>query len=285
MKGRDRQGENTGTPNPYAGDDFESRVNRWLLGVNETPVEVVVDALEKRRARDIVLNHNLRTVSDFDAVDFYFPISILLVVFILRYMLLRSFFGEPGAAFVIVLLQGYLLYDLLSRIRRRPSGRMIAGLAMPHESMDWLRSIFIYLLSLPVAIAAGMLTHQVFPQITSYISAIFSFKALFAAGYMLVSGVILTALTEELWFRGIGLAGFMRNGGSPLRAAIVTSLVFGALHGADRFLFTAILGVAISVIRLRTGSLYCCMAVHALHNFSVLAIAFAAGGVRAFTFA
>lgn len=84
--------------------------------------------------------------------------------------------------------------------------------------------------------------------------------------------VVLAPLVEEIWFRGIGMAGFLKKTGSPLRAVLWTSVIFGLLHGPSRFIFTTVFGALLAVIRFRSGSLYCCMAVHALHNFLALVV-------------
>ena len=91
---------------------------------------------------------------------------------------------------------------------------------------------------------------------------------------MFLQVVVFAPIVEELWFRGIGLAGFLRKPLSPTAAAIWTSVVFGACHGPDRFIFTTVFGLVLCFIRFRSGSLYCCMAIHALHNLSVVVIEF-----------
>jgi hypothetical protein len=88
-----------------------------------------------------------------------------------------------------------------------------------------------------------------------------------------VEVVVFAPVCEELWFRGIGLTGLMKTG-SATRAVVWTSLVFGALHGPDRFLFTTLFGIVLALIRFRTGSLYCCIAIHALHNFLAIVLSF-----------
>ena len=48
-----------------------------------------------------------------------------------------------------------------------------------------------------------------------------------------------------------------------------TSIVFGILHGPQAVLQMTVGGMVLGFIRFRTGSIYCCIAIHALHNFLV----------------
>lgn len=77
--------------------------------------------------------------------------------------------------------------------------------------------------------------------------------------------VFLAPVGEELWFRGVGLAGY-RKTGSDFRAVFWTSLVFGLIHGVSGFLPAAALGALFAVVRIRTGSLYPAMVLHAANN-------------------
>lgn len=77
--------------------------------------------------------------------------------------------------------------------------------------------------------------------------------------------VLLAPVGEELWFRGVGLAGY-RNTGSDFRAVFWTSLVFGLIHGVSGFLPAAALGALFAVVRIRTGSLYPAIVLHAANN-------------------
>jgi membrane protease YdiL (CAAX protease family) len=94
-------------------------------------------------------------------------------------------------------------------------------------------------------------------------------------GAMLVV-CVMAPLAEEFLFRGFIFTA-LRNWSGPLVSAILTGLLFGAIHlDADRpaaFLVPlAFLGFLLCVIYWRTGSLYPCIALHCLNN----AIAFGA---------
>jgi CAAX protease family protein len=87
---------------------------------------------------------------------------------------------------------------------------------------------------------------------------------------------VIAPIAEEVFFRGY-FFGALRNWRGPWPAALLTGLVFGAIHigSADvEFLVPlAILGVMLCILRWRSGSLLPCIALHALNN----ALAFAVG--------
>lgn len=85
---------------------------------------------------------------------------------------------------------------------------------------------------------------------------------------------VLPALCEELLFRGAVL-GLLLPGRRRWVAVLVQAVAFGLLHGmALRFPPTFVIGLLLGVLRLRTGSIWPGVVVHALHN--ALAVAGAA---------
>jgi CAAX protease family protein len=80
---------------------------------------------------------------------------------------------------------------------------------------------------------------------------------------------VIAPLAEETFFRGY-FFGALRNWRGPWPAALLTGLVFGAIHagGTDPVFLVplAILGFMLCVVRERTGSLLPCIALHALNN-------------------
>ncbi len=84
---------------------------------------------------------------------------------------------------------------------------------------------------------------------------------------------LLPGVCEELTFRGVLLSSLRRHY-TPLRAAILSGLVFGLFHFAIfRIIPTAYLGVMLAGATILSGSIYPAMAWHALNN----ALALAAG--------
>jgi membrane protease YdiL (CAAX protease family) len=91
--------------------------------------------------------------------------------------------------------------------------------------------------------------------------------------------VVVTAIApiaEEVFFRGY-FFGALRNWRGPWPAALITGLVFGAIHagGTDLVFLVplAILGVMLCVVRERTGSLLPCIALHAINNALAFGVA------------
>jgi membrane protease YdiL (CAAX protease family) len=86
--------------------------------------------------------------------------------------------------------------------------------------------------------------------------------------------VVLAAVSEELFFRGF-LFGGLRSKWDFLPAALVTGLIFGAVHaptGPTAAIPLAGLGFALCFIYEQTGSVWPCIAVHALNNGIALAV-------------
>lgn len=258
-------------------------VDRLLTGEDGRPVTVPVEVIDRRSNE--YLNHNLKNLADFEPIDFFMPLIILLAIFGLQMLDILGI-----GMFVILILQFALVRDLYSRIKRRPSGRMVTGFRPPFKRSSWGTALLIYLAFLPLDIAAGWLNRKIYVWLfPNSMQALMekmkdlplaedslSLAGIIAVGgfillLMFFSTVVFAPVSEEMWFRGIGLAGFMKTGGR-LRAVLWTSLIFGILHGPTRILDCTVAGIGFAWVRYRTGSLYCSMAVHALHNFSVLVI-------------
>ena len=84
--------------------------------------------------------------------------------------------------------------------------------------------------------------------------------------------VTFVPLVEELMFRGIGLSLLRRYGDKV--AVLGSGLAFAGVHGLVEAVvaFTAF-GAGLAYLRLRTGSIWPCIAVHAVFNGIALAVA------------
>jgi membrane protease YdiL (CAAX protease family) len=80
---------------------------------------------------------------------------------------------------------------------------------------------------------------------------------------------VVAPIAEETFFRGF-FFGALRNWRGVWPAAIITGLVFGAVHiGSYSVAYLpplAVLGIALCLVRWRSGSLYPCIALHAMNN-------------------
>jgi membrane protease YdiL (CAAX protease family) len=86
--------------------------------------------------------------------------------------------------------------------------------------------------------------------------------------------VVIAPIVEELTFRGVGFALLARF--ATALAFVGTSAAFAAAHGlVNGFPALFLFGAAVAFLRLRTGSLYPGMLLHASFNALALAVAFA----------
>lgn len=80
---------------------------------------------------------------------------------------------------------------------------------------------------------------------------------------------VVAPICEELLFRGFVFTS-LRNLRGPWVAAVITGLLFGAVHATSApvvyLLPLAVLGFLLCVLYRATGSLYACMAAHCLNN-------------------
>ena len=89
--------------------------------------------------------------------------------------------------------------------------------------------------------------------------------ALLAAGVLFIC---LAPIGEEFFFRGF-FYGSLRTSVGPLPAALIGGTVFGVIHaptGLSAVPPLVVLGIVLCVVRERTGSLYPCIAIHAINN-------------------
>ncbi len=97
-----------------------------------------------------------------------------------------------------------------------------------------------------------------------------------AAPFALNAAVVVLAapVVEELAFRGLGFSLLARYG--DVVALVATSAAFAAAHGlVNGFPALFLFGTAVAFLRLRTGSLYPGMLLHASFNALALTVAFA----------
>jgi membrane protease YdiL (CAAX protease family) len=86
--------------------------------------------------------------------------------------------------------------------------------------------------------------------------------------------VVAAPLVEELTFRGVGLTLLARFG--TVAAVTGTAIAFAADHGlVEGFPALFVFGVAVALVRVRTGSIYPGMLLHACFNALALVDAFA----------
>jgi membrane protease YdiL (CAAX protease family) len=100
------------------------------------------------------------------------------------------------------------------------------------------------------------------------------------AGFLAAAALssLATGYLEELFFRGYAPAALVRLGVSGVSSALLCSLVFGALHGAQGvagIATAAAIGGLFAAFRIKGRSLHSLALGHALYNFIALAASFA----------
>jgi membrane protease YdiL (CAAX protease family) len=136
----------------------------------------------------------------------------------------------------------------------------------PLKALAWMVVAFVtfYVITLIwVAIVGGNPDDEKLPD---ELGADQSTIALLAVAF-LVS--VVAPIAEEFFFRGF-FYGALRNWRGVVPAAIVTGVVFGAIHAGSadwQFLLPlGVFGFLLCMLRERTGSLYPCIALHCANN-------------------
>jgi uncharacterized protein len=136
----------------------------------------------------------------------------------------------------------------------------------PWKALGWMVATFVafYVVTLLwVAIVGGDPDDEKLPD---ELGADRSTFALLAVAF-LVS--VVAPIAEEFFFRGF-FYGALRNWRGVLPAAIITGLVFGAIHAGSadwEFLLPlGVFGFLLCLLRERTGSLYPCIVLHCANN-------------------
>lgn len=215
----------------------------------------------------------------FRPVDMYLALLYFVIVSLLTGFLFFLF--EPfvfiGPEWFLAIV-GIAVFLYLHREIRRKKDRFVdCALAKRTTPRDWGISFLLLAGVMPVAAVARWLNDRLalslFECFVLYIDPsdavvrVFAYRGNSYTTFLLLvfSAVILTPINEELWFRGIGMAGYEKTG-SRGRSVFWTSVVFGLTHGIGGFMHATVLGFALAAMRSRTGSLYCPMVMHALNN-------------------
>ncbi len=87
--------------------------------------------------------------------------------------------------------------------------------------------------------------------------------------FMFLTVVVVASITEEVLFRGVILKSLSKY--STAFAAVVSSLLFGLIHGnIPQFVFAFMVGMIMSYITIKTGSIIPAIVIHAFNNFFAL---------------
>jgi sodium transport system permease protein len=174
-------------------------------------------------------------------------------------LLISEWGGMLGLVIVYARFTGQRMRDVL--VLRRPSARALCGAA---------------LCGLSAWVVVGLLADWIAPPPQEIVESIRR-QILPPGGRGVLSTLFLMAITpaicEESLFRGPILRGLARQL-SPMAAAVVTGVFFGLFHvDVWRLVPTGLLGVILSLIALRSGSIFPSMLAHALNNGCLVVMA------------
>ncbi|MBN1351132.1 CPBP family intramembrane metalloprotease [candidate division KSB1 bacterium] len=122
----------------------------------------------------------------------------------------------------------------------------------------------------------AQLQATLFPESLDAAEALESVLNFEKSGFQPVTALLLFALTpaicEEIIFRGVLLSSF-KTRMTPAAAILLTGLLFGISHmSIFRIMPTALLGIYLTYITYRTGSIYLAMLGHAINNAIALGV-------------
>ncbi|SFP74997.1 CPBP family intramembrane glutamic endopeptidase [Hymenobacter arizonensis] len=153
---------------------------------------------------------------------------------------------------------------LLLMFLRWMAGNRWQPLRLQGQEQAWLYA------ALPVLVLAMMLVRSplAFLPLPSWISS--SFEEQMKTPIALALSIVVAApVFEELLWRGVVLAGLLKNM-RPKSAIVWSALIFGVFHlDFAQGVRAALAGLLLGWLYYRTRSLWLCMALHALNNLTV----------------
>jgi len=118
----------------------------------------------------------------------------------------------------------------------------------------------------PFAIWMSTIITEIYPVNTEALAPLQGLLAGAPLYQLLFVLALLPAVCEELAFRGFILSG-LRHLGTKWRAILISSLFFGLTHGMlQQSVMAGLFGMVIGYLAIQTGSLFPCIAFHAVHN-------------------
>lgn len=215
----------------------------------------------------------------------FFMVDIILI-FGVKLLLALGLFPGPDSYVIALLASKIVLFAyLVWLIRDRRGAWSETGAATGGRWWGWLCGLTIYAACLPLANGIDMVNGEILsrtyawlgrvyiPQLQDVVVLIFDNILASPAKITLVFFTILAGpFMEELAFRGMGLDAYRRTSGI-FWAVVWTSLLFGMYHFSMQYLLPlSFLGGIFAFVRLVSGSLWCSVLVHCLHNTLALAL-------------
>ncbi|MEE2826752.1 MAG: ABC transporter permease subunit/CPBP intramembrane protease [Planctomycetota bacterium] len=162
--------------------------------------------------------------------------------------------GTPAVLMAIVLTRNPLKSLKLQKVRLSWIAAALLLAFCLHPLFTWITSIVLQLYPPTTDMAV---TQQLLDTILSGSPGVWAIIVVIA---------IAPAILEELAFRGFILSG-MQSIRSNFKAIILTSILFGVAHAVfQQSIVTFFVGCVLGFIAVRTGSIFPCIAYHAVHN-------------------
>lgn len=215
----------------------------------------------------------------------FFAVDLVIVAAINLFFLLQLFPSQN--VYILSVLAGkvVLFSYLVVLIRNRREAWPETGIATAGRWWGWLLAIGIYAAAYPLFLWAnrlnvlfmqqvyGMFGWRYVPTVQDAVFIIFEDMAAPAIRLVMVAFALLIGpFMEEVAFRGMGYDAFRRTGGA-VSALLWTSFLFGLYHFSLQTLFPlTLLGGVFVLARMLSGSLWCAVFVHVMHNTLTLAL-------------
>lgn len=145
------------------------------------------------------------------------------------------------------------------RMRMPRWGHLGAGILLP-------------LLLMPLSNTLAQWTAPFFPPLPDAVTRLMEMVSTeeISLGLMIIAFALAPGVCEEIAFRGFILSGFL-DGRRGWLAIVLSSFLFGIMHMIPQQAFNATLvGLALGLIAVRSGSLWPCITFHVLYNGSAM---------------
>ncbi|MFN3532924.1 MAG: lysostaphin resistance A-like protein [Candidatus Brocadia sp.] len=195
----------------------------------------------------------VNTLFDFDILSNVGPRSLILFI----------------SLFVNLLICAYVLYIVCIQYRQSITA---LGLSVENISDNIKQGIKRYLITLPLIILAGFVINLISsyygqtPEMQDVVRWVLEEKSLFILVCLIVFGIVIAPLIEEIMFRGF-LQPALKNSLGRRYAIVASASLFAAVH-MDIFAFFQIfiLGMLLGYLYEKTQTLVASVMVHILHN-------------------
>jgi len=170
-----------------------------------------------------------------------------------------------GVGYGLVILVSQLVVFLLAVVI------LLSRRKLHPRALKWDNSFFV-LLFLGLVMLAGFdyLVGELMTFLPNYENMLADYKSMFEGidmKYLLIGGVIIGPICEEIIFRGIIEEGFIETYGGPT-AVVYSALIFGVIHLLPLQVVNAFLaGILLGWIYWKTRSLWIVMILHILNNY------------------